>query len=71
MATYIDIVLCRSDHGDGGWSLHHPDATDDGIASGEFPPLVSGDAEYDENTKCWSRPNDADYAAALDAIAEE
>ena len=47
------LVLCRSDAGDGGWSLHAPGSTDEDIATGEAPSLTSG-------------PNARDYAAAQD-----
>jgi hypothetical protein len=61
MAT---LVLCRSDAGDGGWSLHPPHTTDADIANGDAPILASGTAERDETTGWWNRPNAADYAAA-------
>lgn len=60
-----DLVLCRSDRGDGGWSLHEPGSTDDEIASGDAPYLVSGPAEWDDQTGEWSRPNYDDYQAAI------
>jgi hypothetical protein len=56
------LVLCRSDAGDGGWSLHAPGSTDEDIASGDAPPLLSGTAEWQG---VWSRPNAADYRDAL------
>jgi hypothetical protein len=37
-----DLVLCESDTGDGGWSLHAPGSTDEQIASGDAPYLASG-----------------------------
>lgn len=37
-----DFVRCDSDMGDGGWSLHAPDSTDEDIAEGTAPALVSG-----------------------------
>lgn len=57
------LVLCRSDRGDGGWSLHAPGSTDEAIACGDAPPLLTGEAERTESGD-WSRPNDADYAEA-------
>ncbi len=55
-----NFVLCRSDHGDGGWSLHAPGATDEAIACGDAPPIISGPSEWDKGD--WDRPNAADYA---------
>jgi hypothetical protein len=63
-----DLVLCRSDHGDGGWSLHAPGATDAEIASGDAPYLACGEAEWDEERGDWNRPNEADYEAAHAAL---
>ena len=54
--TAADLVLCRSDMGDDGWSLHAPGSTDEDIATGEALALVTGTSR---------RPTDADYAAAL------
>jgi hypothetical protein len=56
------LVLCRSDAGDGGWSLHPPGTTDEAIAAGDAPVLASGDA--DMVGEFWSRPNADDYTAA-------
>lgn len=50
-----DLVLCTSAD---GWSLHAPGSTDEQIATGDAPYLVSGDGE----------PTQADYAAALAAL---
>lgn len=58
------LVLCRSDAGDGGWSLHPPGTTDEAIASGDARILASGEAERVGDG--WNRPNAADY---LDAWA--
>lgn len=63
--TRDDLVLCRSDAGDGGWSLHAPGSTDEEIAMGDAPALVSGTSEWDEARGEWARPNADDYAAAL------
>lgn len=58
-----DLILVRSDSGDGGWSLHAPDATDEDIASGDAPYLLSGEAEAIDGG--WGRPNESDYAEAF------
>jgi hypothetical protein len=55
-----DLVLCQSDAGDGGWSLHAPGSTDEAIAEGIALALASGTGE----------PTRADYAAALQALAD-
>jgi hypothetical protein len=57
------FVLCRSDAGDGGWSLHAPGSTAEQIADGTARYLTSGPAEDCRGGE-WSRPNEADYAAA-------
>ena len=57
-----DLGLCRSDCGDGGWSLHPAGATDEQIASGDAPVLVSGTAQWVDGD--WDRPNAQDYASA-------
>lgn len=64
-----DLILCRSDMLDGGWSLHAPDATDEQIAEGEALPLLDGPAEWDAAAGDWNRPNDADYAEARKRLA--
>ena len=56
------LVLCRSDCGDGGWSLHPAGSTDEQIASGDAPVLVSGTAQWVDGD--WDRPNAQDYASA-------
>ncbi len=51
--TYTDdLVLCTSAD---GWSLHAPGSTDEDIASGDAPYLVTGPGEA---------PTETDYAAA-------
>lgn len=50
--TAADLVLCKSPD---GWSLHAPGSTDEDIATGAAPYLVSGEGE----------PTEADYAEAL------
>lgn len=71
MVNQTDLVLVRSDAGDGGWSLHAPGVLDEDIASGTVRYLASGGAEWDEETKDWSRPNAEDYRAALQSLKEE
>jgi hypothetical protein len=46
-----DLVLCQSAD---GWSLHAPGSTDEEIASGDAPYLLSGSGE----------PSEADFVAA-------
>ena len=41
----MDLILCRSDAGDGGWSLHPHGTTDEAIASGDARILASGSQE--------------------------
>ena len=65
-----EMVLCRSDQGDGGWSLHRPGATDDEIASGDAPYLVSGTAEQDEAGE-WSAPTEQDYESARSVLLRQ
>lgn len=62
MTTYTaaDMVLCRSDAGDGGWSLHAPGATDEEIAVGDAPIILDGEAELIGDQ--WTAPTEADYA---------
>lgn len=60
------LILCRSDAGDGGWSLHPPDTTDNAIATGVARILASSDAERTDDG--WSRPDDADYMSAWYAM---
>ena len=64
--SHIPYVLVRSDLGDGGWSLHAPGATDDAIATGAAPALVTGPATWQDGA--WSRPDARDYAAARAAL---
>lgn len=62
-----DLILCRSDAGDGGWSLHPPGTTDEAIANGDARILASGEAERDGDG--WSRPDAADYREARRNLA--
>lgn len=55
--TAADLVLCESAD---GWSLHAPGSTDEEIASGDAPYLVSGPG----------KPSQADYSRALEIMAE-
>lgn len=49
--TIDDLVLCESPD---GWSLHAPGSTDEDIASGDAPYILSGPGE----------PTRADYEEA-------
>lgn len=53
-----DVVLCESAD---GWSLHAPGSTDEAIACGDAPALVTGEGE----------PTDLDYALASVIAAGE
>jgi hypothetical protein len=66
--TLNDLVLCRSDSGDGGWSLHAPGSTDEAIACGEAPYLACGPGEMEDGQ--WSRPDFQDYRNAMMNLAE-
>jgi hypothetical protein len=68
MILYTDLVLVRSDAGDGGWSLHAPGATDEQIAEGDAPALLTGEADMDDDGE-WTAPTADDYAAALMILA--
>jgi len=61
------LILVRSDHGDGGWSLHNPDATDDERNHGD-DILLTGTAEWDDDIGDWDRPNKHDLAKAWDEL---
>lgn len=50
--TPSDMVLCESAD---GWSLHAPESTDEDIASGDAPYILSGEGE----------PTPADYEKAF------
>ena len=63
------LVLCRSDEGDGGWSLHAPGSSDKDIATGAAPYLVDGTSDLDIYG-LWSRPDAYDYRAAWGMLAE-
>jgi hypothetical protein len=56
MGRKSPLILTRSDAGDGGWSLHPPDTTDEQIATGEVLPLLTGDDA--------AGPTSEDYAEA-------
>jgi hypothetical protein len=70
MPTASDLVLCRSDKGDGGWSLHAPGSTDEDIATGNAPPLLTGQGERGA-LEHWTRPAPIDYARALRILEGE
>jgi len=63
------LKLVRSDRGDGGWSLHPPEATDEEIASGRAPVLASGGSQYHQGAGIWLRPHDVDYQHAYAELA--
>ncbi len=62
------LQVVRSDWGDGGWSLHPAEATDEAIAEGAAPTLLTGDAVWIGDD--WSRPNTADYVRALQRLQQ-
>jgi hypothetical protein len=67
-----EMVLVRSDMGDGGWSLHAPGSTDEQISEGHAPPLTCGPSDMnptDDPDDLWDRPNRADYVDAMRALA--
>lgn len=68
--TAADLILARSDAGDGGWSLHAPGSTDEQIAEGGAPALAEGEAEMGDDGE-WSAPTPADFAAALARLAAD
>jgi len=53
--TMQDLLLIRSDQDDGAWDLYAPWAQESEIASGEAPPLASGQASEIDGS--WNRPN--------------
>jgi hypothetical protein len=69
-----NLTLCRSDNGDGGWSLHAPGATDEEIRNGDAPAILSGDAEWVWSGAWadgqWDRPDAEDYARAERIVQE-
>lgn len=64
MAHKHDLTLCRSDQGDGGWSLHPPGFSDEDIASGFAPILATGGAKWRNDMADWDRPDTQDYRFA-------
>ena len=64
-----ELVLVRSDHGDGGWSLHDPDATQDAQDCGD-DILLTGTATWDDGDNTWDRPTVDDYRAARCVLAQ-
>ena len=65
MSQGSNFVMCRSDAGDGGWSLHPPGASDQEIGGGDAPAIVSGPSDWDDQIEAWARPNTDDYDAAI------
>lgn len=63
------LLLVRSDHGDGGWSLHPYE--DRELGPDEMTVLISGTAYWDDNHGQWDRPNEADIQTAMDALQNE
>lgn len=69
MKNTRNLILCRSDLGDGGWSLHAPlESEEDDYQGPEL--LLHGSAEWDHASGDWNRPNAADYKRAADRLAE-
>jgi hypothetical protein len=64
-----NFIPTRSDQGDGGWSLHAPGSTDEDIATGDAPALVTGVSR--KRGGKWLRPNARDYADAALVLARE
>lgn len=61
-----DLILIRSDQGDGGWSLHTKQQIEEANAHDEAPGYVlSGPATWDDQADDWDRPNVEDYRTAL------
>jgi hypothetical protein len=67
MANTYALVVCRSDHGDGGWSIHAPGATSEQIADGTAPPLLTGTAR--RASGLWNRPSARDFRKARALLA--
>lgn len=68
-----DLILVRSDEGDGGWSLHSTKQIADAKAHNDAPEyLAAGPAQWDELLNHgygdWNRPNGHDYAEALSNV---
>ena len=59
------LKLCRSDQGDGGWSLH-PLASKGNEDGADI--LAYGPATWDEAYDDWDRPNAADFEKAYKAF---
>lgn len=64
------LVLVRSDTGDGGWSLHPPGSTDEQIADGSAPALLTGKAECDPDLGRWTGPTVSEYAEAMQLLID-
>ncbi len=61
--THDDLILIRSDTGDGGWSLHLRGHETDGVPE----ILLSGEAELGAGDE-WTRPDKRDYDEALSKV---
>lgn len=59
------LVVCESKD---GWSLHAPGSSDEQIANGEAPALISGAWEIDGNGNRYIPSHAYDKAAALAAV---
>lgn len=70
MKNTRNLILCRSDCGDGGWSLHAPPSPEFDIDEDGPDLLIHGPAEWDSAAGAWDRPNADDYARAHSVLAE-
>jgi hypothetical protein len=67
-----ELVLVRSDTGDGGWSLHAHTPTpgsDIGVSGFDPNPILTGPAELVDDE--WNKPNAEDYREAMRLIGVE
>jgi hypothetical protein len=62
------LILCRSDQGDGGWSLHVLGTSDEDIAEGKGL-ILSGRSDKDIRLNTWGRPNERDFQRAAKILA--
>lgn len=63
-----DLILVRSDAGDGGWSIHAPGLSNDEIAEGDGL-LLCGTATMTDGG--WDAPTANDYAEAQRRYARD
>ena len=75
MTSFIksDLVLVRSDTGDGGWSLHTRAQIEEAERLDDVPEMIlSGPSAWTSETEDarghWSRPDNADYDEALSIL---